>query len=277
MVRRSRFTRTPRARRLALLVILTTAFSSALVAATPAFADSYAGVLGIKSVGSLYAGIDGEANLAATVSRSTSPGGTATFSLEVLNTGTDLAQYQVNVRNDIQDPTPRSSAVVEAGSTNVTSVATKPEPAGFVTGVLAPGKSTTLTLKITVPKTAGALDQFVDDVTLSDPGYHLYLSQVYAVVQVSSSAATTADTILGTANSQATVAGGTPDTGEPLVTAAALSVNQTATYTLTLKNGSAAPAILKFLLPTPYYPCAAASFVTKVLDGSTDVTTRCHR
>jgi hypothetical protein len=246
----------------------TMALSSVPAFALPAFADSYNGVLGIHGVGSVFAGTDASGlDGGAFVSRSVSAGGTASFALEVVNTGTALSQYQVNLAADgVSVPT------LTAGSTNVTSLALAPAPHGYETTPIAPTKTLALTFKVTVPKTALPTDQFMEALTLWGPGQDVYLGTVYVTVQVASSTANSANTILGTANSQSAVRGSDSNGQRPWVTAATIKGTSTATFTLTLKNGSTLPATLTLDM-TPVFACSQGSFVTTVKIGSTDITT----
>jgi hypothetical protein len=257
-----------RHRHLARLRWIATVFAlgaTALVAA-PATAASYNGALGIKSVGTPYAGTD---SFSAAVSRSVSPGSTGSFSVEVINKGTTVSQFQVNI---VAYPESIATAVLDAGSTNVTALADQGYDfsRGYVTGPIQPGKTVTLTLKLTIPKTAQPADQSLEGVELSSPGGATQYEAVVADAQVAWSTSTSPTTLFATANSQSKVLGGPADVQDPWVTAATLTGTATDTYTLTVKNSSTAPAHLS-LIANPLEVCGSDGFAATYKLGSTDI------
>jgi hypothetical protein len=142
----------------------------------PAFA-ALAGLVALCTIGSAPAGATGAVGggfvfmhgpgsvYAAsndTVTSVTTANGTATYSVEVVNRGTSLAQFNLRLNQSL----PGDTLTLASGATNITDVAKAPR--GYFTKLLAPGKSEVLSLKDKTPGSATMTDRFTGQVVLRD-------------------------------------------------------------------------------------------------------------
>lgn len=238
---------------------LITIAASIVVATPPASATSYDGVLGVKGASSgPYAGTDETGiDIAGIVSLAVAPGGTAAFPLEVLNNGSAVAQYAVNFAQSY--PT---TAKLMLGSTDVTSFANGFP--GFVTTALAPGKTQTLSLKVTMPSTAQPEDQYNLTVNLYKPDGSVFLGSVRVFVGIKTTTGATGHDLFVTTSGQQSVRAG-------LEAAATIKLNGTATFTLKLQNDSATPQSISLAAFTGF-PCSDSSFLATFTVGSSTIT-----
>ena len=127
-----------------------------LGAARSGATTGFDGVLGIHGPGTVYAGTDGSAdNLTAQVSTEIDNGGIASFPVEVVNTGSVMAQYQVSLYGQ-SGPVDYSNEQLLTGGVDVTSPAEGGTVGaqGYITNALAPGARQLFTLRIRPPKLA---------------------------------------------------------------------------------------------------------------------------
>lgn len=236
---------------------------------TPAWAaGGEMGELGIKSSGTVYA-----APYAAPIVVTTA-GGTATFTFEVVNTGTVTSQY--NLHADVAsvscDPSgcPSPVLAVTAGSTTITPSITGNN--GYYTVPVAAGKTATYTLKVTTPRTGVPDNLYQAGITLSDTA-GTQLSNESALVEIAATTGTAANDQFVNGAGQSTVRA--PETLFNSVVGASsqiVAAGQGATYTVKLQNDGAVPAAITYHL-SELMGCAA-SFGANVKVGRTDVTAR---
>ena len=191
-------------------------------------------------------------------------GTTVSYALEVKNTGTSTSQYlvQVTLSGDSCSCTP--TVTVDAGSLDVTASATG--STGYFTVPVAPGKTTPLTLKVTIPRAAHPTDAFEHVVNLSDTAGTI-LANAFPLTEVSATTGSTGYDEFLTATGQKSVG------FSPLV-AGGLVVNEkqaaAAHFTLKLVNDSTTPAQIRMQLASENSCNPGFPIVAKV--GSTDIT-----
>lgn len=227
-----------------------------LMAVPPAGAASYDGVLGIKNAGSLYAGTD-ESGIVhgAYASQAVAPGATASYSVEVLNKGTSAGQFAVHVTNLYV-----GTVKLLVSNVDVTALATGFP--GWVTNVLAPGKTQLITVKYTIPVGSGPGTNDNFDIELWSPDHSGYFGSVEVIGCVKTTTGTTSHDAFATTAGQQSVAGG-------VSTAATIKVNGTATFSIHIKNDTAVPTSVS-LSEYAAFTCGS-SFVAKGKVGSTDI------
>ncbi len=158
---------------------LITLLAAGLVVATlgvgaPAQAASHDGILASRGGGSLYSGEPGDGGQAILAAAA---GSSATYSIEVINAGSQLAQYDVKIAPGNAEP---QIVTVTKGSTVITGLALSAD--GYYTAPIAPGKAEVLTVKVAVPKGTpkSTLDTNVELLALD--GTHLSWSQLSTVI-----------------------------------------------------------------------------------------------
>jgi hypothetical protein len=237
-----------------LLVVLSTMLSQ------PAGAVNYDGRLQLKGTGSNFTG---SGHVAALV---VSAGGTATYSLKVVNTGADLAQYSLKVYSDQS-----AGLSVHSSSSDITALTSSYD--GYVTAPIAAGKSVTYTVKVTAaPGTAqSTVRTFAGLSSVSADGSHYFQldsEQMYTEVKAPA-AGTAADDLFVKGGSQPYVGG---SVSGQTAAGPALKVGQSASYTLHLKNDGTAPGTIALHLDNPADLGCAAFYTTVIKDGSKIVT-----
>jgi len=231
---------------------------AALLAATvglggSAGAASHDGLLASHGAGSLYSE-EGEAVLAAV------PGSSATYSVEVVNTGATLAQYQVKVVTYAgSDGTTPQVVTVTKGSTVVTALATGPD--GYYTAPIAPGKVEILTVKVAVPKGLSKRDLNTSVELLAGDGTHLAWTSL--VTEVPGTGSSVSD-IYARQGSQ-------PYVG-PYQTASspAVAKGSTVTFNLKVQNDGTTTQAVGIFRDREQPTCGTWT----IKDGSTDITSR---
>jgi hypothetical protein len=122
------------------VVFATAALISTGLICSPATAASHQGRLQLKGVGSYYSGPG------TVVAEAVAAGTTDQFALQVVNTGTTVAQYNIKVVSSGL----AAKSDLYTGSLLLTPLASSPD--GYYTVALAPGKAQTFALKVVVPK-----------------------------------------------------------------------------------------------------------------------------
>jgi hypothetical protein len=232
---------------LLLLLIL-----AAALVPSPGYAASHEGRLQLKGPGSLYSGPD------TMISEAVSAGQTATFEVQVVNTGSTLAQY--NLRTT-ESGLPADSQLF-AGALGLTPLASSPE--GYYTQPLQPGKAQTFTLKVTMPASSPQgtaivlLTLFATDGTFLGGSYAL--TEIKAPRYGASSAS-----VFARQGFQPWVGGST--LSSQATTSPAVKPGSTASFKVKLQNDGSAPAAIHASMSRSL---ACGDFVAR--DGSTDVT-----
>lgn len=183
-------------------------------------------------------------------------GATLSFSVQVRNSGVDLAQYRVLVK----DLTAAKARTYD-GSLEVTPLAGS--TGGFVTKALAARAGHTLTVKITVPTGDPAYRHNSVVLLYSTDG--AILDYVYLdAEQAAPATGTTASDLVVKQGGQPTVGNGQE---YQVLTAPTVAANGTVTFTATLQNNTATPAAVTFAMAD-----AACGYTLTVKDGRTDIT-----
>lgn len=241
--------------RTALVVLVTgiVAVLAASLAVVPsASAASHSAALVVK-------GPNGSAYTAGhAVSLSGKEGALMTYTFQVRNTGTTLAQYRIN----IQDWTGAQAQLYD-GSLLLKPLASSPD--GYYTKALPPAGSQTLTVKIPIPVGTAPYEHYSTVNLFGTDGF--FIDSVYLVAEEPAvlTGATPADLFLKN-GSQLAVGG--PGRFNQIVTAPTIAGTQVATYTVTLQNSTAPSASIGFWLE---YAGACGPVIT-VKDGALDVT-----
>lgn len=196
--------------------------TTATALATSAHADAPSAILRLHAAGSSYSG-------PGTFASGVVAAGTATtYVVLVMNNGTTASQYKLRV-NPLINENSIASYTVLAGSPNVTAQATDPD--GYYTPLIAPGKTLTLTIKVTPPKTATANDEYFTNVTVSDL-HNSLLDSVLVETVVKATTGSGADMFVTGAGQQTAIAtGGFVNVSDP-----ALNLGGTASYSVKLLN-----------------------------------------
>lgn len=232
-----------------------------VVASSPAAAaGGEHGVLRIKGPGSLYAG-----SLAG-IAVVTTPGGTATFTFQVKNTGTATSQYNIRVIDAGCGPAPCTAATkVSSGSLVVTTLTVGPN--GYFTAPINAGASATYSFGVTVPKTAV-------------PGaYYQHFLNLYGTAGVQLDGEDAITEVKRTTGTRAydefiNAAGQQPISGEHYgigaVSTPVLALGAKSTFTVKLVNNSSTPTAMFWRLHE--LAGCAADFAVTVKAGSVDIT-----
>ncbi|MFW6867640.1 hypothetical protein ACOACQ_09650 [Nocardioides sp. CPCC 206347] len=246
-----RLKRTRRA--LAALVVGTGAVLAASLVVVPAAnAASHSGLLVVK-------GPNGSAYTAGhAVSLAGKEGALMTYTFQVRNTGTTLAQYRIN----ISDWTGAQAQLYD-GTLLLKPLASSPD--GYYTKALPPGGNQTLTVKIPIPVGTAPYEHYSTVNLYGTDGY--FIDTVYLVAEEPAvlAGATPADLFLKN-GSQLAVGG--PGRFNQIVTAPTIAGTQVATFTATLQNSTAPSASIGFWVEYGG-PCGP---VITVKDGAVDVT-----
>lgn len=249
-----------------LRALLITAVSLVVVGvglATPSTAESgfYGGSLAVRGPGSVYSGSSqpsGAEGDAAFVSLAVGAGAIATYGIQVHNTGTELTQYRVLIES--ADGPPRKTDLL-AGSLLLSRLASSPE--GYFTDPIAPGKSQTLTLKVTVPAGTPQATLRTNVHLRAINGSAFDTAWIYTEIKAPASGPHAVD-IFARQGSQPFV-GGTEEA--QVATAPAVKIGGIATFNVKLQNNR---AVAKYVAAA--IPGAPECATLTVKDGSVDVT-----
>lgn len=238
---------------LAVLVTGIVAVLAASLAVVPsASAASHSAALTVKGPnGSAYTG-------GHVVSLVGKEGAVMTYTFQVRNTGTTLAQYRIN----IQDWTGAQAQLYD-GTLLLKPLASSPD--GYYTKALPPGGTQVLTVKIPIPVGTAAYEHYSTVQLRGTDGF--FIDDAYLVAEEPAvlTGATPADLFLKN-GSQLAVGG--PGRLNQIMTAPTITGTQVATYTATLQNSTAASARIRFWLDN-WNSCGQ---VVTVKDGAVDVT-----
>jgi hypothetical protein len=222
------------------------------------------GALRIHGPGSVFAGSR------AWVTSSVTAGGTATFAMQVKNTGTSTAQYNVDIEsigNSCGGPCPPETLSFAAGSLIATKLAAGPN--GYFTPPIDPGKTGAFTFKVITPKTAPPGSAYYYRLNLRDTAL-TSLDYAYAYAFTTRAHGTSgADQFVSASGTAAT--GSDPAVGNISVTAPTVAVGGSAIFTVKLQNNGTVPGPIHYQLGPPNICGSFFSF--KVAAGSLDVTT----
>ncbi|QSR27481.1 hypothetical protein CFH99_17810 [Nocardioides aromaticivorans] len=240
-------------RTLVVLVLGAVAVLAASLAVVPsASAASHDGNLVVKGPGgSAYT--DGYL-----VSQVGKEGVTLTYTFQVRNTGSTLAQFRIQI-NDWTG----AQAHLYDGSLLLKSLASSPD--GYYTKAIPAGGNQTLTIKIAVPGGTAAYEHYSTVNLYATDG--TYVDSFYLIAEEPAflTGATSHDLFIKQ-GSQAAVGG--PGRSYQIATAPTISGTQVATFTAILQNStSSTPATIGFRIDGPY-GCGTVT----VKDGSLDVT-----
>lgn len=230
-----------------IIVLLLTAF----VGSGASSAASQSGELRIKGPGSLYSGDD------SVVSEAVAAGTVDTFELLVVNKGTTLAQYNIQVT---QSGVP-ATAELYSGTLLLSPLASGPD--GYYTAPIASGKTQALTLKIKIPLGTPQSSATAAVRLFSTDGNVLSTVNARTEIKAPTYGTTAADLFLRQ-GAQPFIGGSV--IGQ-LATAPAINVGGSAAFTFKLQNDGAVPAAVQ---GQAYVYADCATFVIK--DGAVDVT-----
>lgn len=239
------------------LVVLVTGIVAVLAASLAvvpsASAASHDGVIVMKGVGgSAY-------TRNYLVSQVGKEGATLTWTFQVRNTGSTLAQYRLNVYAGSTAVDPK----LYDGSLLLKPLANSPD--GYYTKAIPAGGNQTLTLKFTVPAGTPAYEHTAFVYLHGTDGYYLGYAAMVAEEPAVLAGGSAADLFVKQGG-QAAV-GGT-DRYYQAMTAPTISGTTAATFSATLQNStSATPTPIGFQIQSPY-GCGTIT----VKDGSLDVT-----
>jgi hypothetical protein len=229
---------------------------------------SLAGATG--AVGGGFAFIHGPGSVYAasndTVTSVTTANGTATYSVEVVNRGTSLAQF--NLR--LSPPVSGDTVTLSSGATNITDVATATR--GYFTKLLAPGKSEVLALKDKTPGSATMTSRFFGQVVLRDTDGGFLNAASYETQIRATTGPFAADIYTSTPGSPAVIS--EPGVFSADTAAEAMKPAGHATFTVKAQNDSLTPTQLRVTFGA-FPPCSNAGnplFPAVVKVGSTVVT-----
>ena len=252
---------------------LTRRFTAAAITAAAAVSAITAGGSGAGATGAVGGGFvfmhgpgSVYAGSGATVTSVTTASGTATYAVEVVNKGTQLAQYNVRLfPSGVGDV-----VTLKSGATDVTVPALAQR--GYFTKLLAPGKTEILSLRDKLPATATQTDHFFGSISLRDTDGN-FLNQMNYETNVRATTGPFAnDVYTSTAGSAAVIA----EPFLPSVTASeAVKPAGKATFTVKLKNDTQTATQLRVSFGG-FPPCSDpgnASFPATVKAGSADITT----
>ena len=234
---------------------------AALAAASPADAAGAVGggVLIVHGPGSVYAAPG------SIVTAVTTAGGTATYAAEVVNRGTDLAQFTVHLSGF--GP---GALTFTSGSTNITTVAEAER--GYFTKLLAPGKSEALTLKVKMPTGTSQITRESGSIELTDTDGNFLNSTSYETEIKATTGPYAGDMYTSTAGESAVIT--EPQVFGADIAAEAIKPNGKTSFTVKVQNDSQTPGQYTLIFDE-FVPCGdptAAVFPVSVKVGSTDIT-----
>lgn len=238
-------------RTLVVLVLGAVAVLAASLAVVPsASAASHSGDLAVKGPGgSAY-------TRAFAVSLVGKEGATMTYTFQVRNTGTTLAQYRLNV-NDWSG----AQAQLYDGSVLLKPLASSPD--GYYTKAIPAGGNQTLTLKIPIPVGTAAVEHYSSISLYATDGAFLTSRNLIAEEPAVLTGSTANDLFVKQGGQLAIGGAGRPTQA---ITAPTISGTQVATFTAILQNSTGPSTSIGFQLVDD--SCGQ----TTVKDGSLDVT-----
>lgn len=240
--------------RTALVVLVTgiVAVLAASLAVVPsASAASHSGDLAVKGPGgSAY-------TRAFAVSLVGKEGATMTYTFQVRNTGTTLAQYRLNVTD-----WSGAQAQLYDGSLLLKPLASSPD--GYYTKAIPAGGSQTLTLKIPIPVGTAQVEHYSGITLYGTDGYYIASRNLIAEEPAVLTGSTATDLFVKQGGQLAVGGAGRYQA----VTAPTISGTQSATFTATLQNSTGPTASIGFQVFNDESPCGQVT----VKDGSVDVT-----
>lgn len=228
------------------------ALATALLAVPPATAASHDGLLLVKGVGgSAYTN-------SYLISQPGKEGATLSYSFQVRNTGTTLAQYRINVLDDTD-----LEAQLYDGTLLLKPLASSPD--GYYTKAIPAGGNQALTVKVVVPAGTPTYQHYSRIQLAATDGSFLDYFYVIAEEPAVLTGSTATDLFVKQGG-QAALGGSGHDF--QILTAPTISGTTAATFSAVLQNSSAAPSVIGFHLYS-YQGCSTA---VTVKDGSLDVT-----
>lgn len=221
------------------------------------------GKLLIKGPGSVYAGQISNAADPPIITRSVAAGSAAAYSFRVKNTGTSVAQYNIQIPCD--SACDNSTVAVSAGALAITPLTQG--PSGYFTAPINPGAVATYTLKVT-PSKSGTTpgDRFDVGVALFDTSGDTLLSTATTWTYITRTS--------GTGDSDQFVSSsgvGVTSGDDSAVASPTVNVGQTATWKVKITNNTAAAQVVKYTLERASADCAD-DYTLTVKDGTTNVT-----
>jgi hypothetical protein len=224
-------------------VIAAALVASSLVgfASTANAAGGEQGVLLMKGPGSLYAGPNTLESL------TVSAGSAASFGIEVKNTGSSTAQFNLQLSSAMTTCATACAptAVITTGSLIVTPLAAGPN--GYYTAPIAAGAVATYTLKITTNKTMAPGDLLRYEVQLADTaGNPLGSTSAAYVGATRGTGGSAADQFVSAPGNPATSPRDTSSLG--LATSPSVALGKSFTFTVKLMNDGAGPAAIGYRL-----------------------------
>jgi hypothetical protein len=225
------------------------------VVTSPATAASHQGRIQIKGVGSYYSGPN------AVVSEVVARGTTDQFEVQVVNTGSTLAQYNIRVQTSGMSVT----TGLYAGPLSLTPLAAGPD--GYYTAPIAPGKTQSFILKAAVPKAAQRWTEAVNTLSLTATDGTLLDSSEARTDAAAPTYGTSPWDLYGKQGAQQWV--GATVSPQSTMSAPAIKVGGSAVFSVKLQNDSNSPSVIDVSM----YPGAPSSCSSvTVLDGKVDVT-----
>ncbi|KRA29683.1 MULTISPECIES: hypothetical protein [unclassified Nocardioides] len=234
----------------ALVAGIVAALAASLLIVPPASAASHSGELLLRGPGA-SAYTRGYA-----VSLVGKEGATMTYTFQVRNTGTTLAQYRINI-NDWTG----AQAQLYDGTLLLKPLASSPD--GYYTKPIAPGGNQALTLKIPIPVGTAAVEHYSSVYLYGTDGYVLDSRNLIAEEPAVLTGSTAQDLFVKNGGQLAVGGAGHP---AQVMTAPTISGTQVAVFTATLQNSTAASTTIGFQL----YDDGCAQVIVK--DGTLDVT-----
>ena len=226
-------------------------------------ADTVSGAIGVRSTGSIYAGADEPDinSVSGEVARVVPAGKPAKFSVEAVNTGTTPTAYLF-----FAVPFALDGAITTLnGKSDITDQA---DTTGFLTDTLAPGKRQLFTVVLTLPPDATPDEISGAEVGLESSDGTQDISAAVLFASVTSTKGSTDHDLFVKAAGQGTVRassnGSDNGTSAPVIRS-----GKKATFTMTLRNDSAAAANLTV---TSQHDDVCNNFTTTVRSGKNDVT-----
>lgn len=216
-------------------------------------------VLGIHSSGAVYAGSG------SVVTGVTTPNGTITYTVDVLNKGPVQGQFLLR----ISSPQPGETTTLAAGTLITTPLAQS--PSGYFTAPINPGKSAIYTLKVKAGPTVTQTSRYFDQVLLYNTD-GVFLDSVSAETEFRATSGPFIDDVYVSGN-----AGG-PVISEPNLffadyAAQPIKPAHFATYTVKLRNDSQTPGALR-VGGGSFSPCGGSDpgYPITIKVGTADVT-----
>jgi hypothetical protein len=237
---------------LVLLAGIVAVLAASLTVVPAATAASHSGDLAVKGPGgSAY-------TRAFAVSLSGKEGATMTYTFQVRNTGTTLAQYRLNV----SDWTGAQAQLYD-GTLLLKPLASSPD--GYYTKAIPAGGSQTLTLKIPIPVGTAAVEHYSSINLYGTDGFYLATRNLIAEEPAVLTGSTATDLFVKNGGQLAVGGAGRP---AQAMTAPTISGTQVATFTAILQNSTGPTASIGFRIYNSEGTCGQVT----VKDGSLDVT-----